>query len=329
MLTEQAKNSLVQSIHEVSQLQGCMIGLYDENQSLVLHSGDRNASAFGKCVVIVEIIENPNLILPFENQSIEIPPSHASEGKLKAELAQAGMSCGFLLLSGLGIAGAAATAPVTGGASILLGVAAWGGFATQSFQCGTGLYRSWMTATGKLQELESIEKDPVYSSILEWVDRADIGFGLLSIGANARNVIRVRQMLKSQLPVNFKTLSKTAQKKVTAESLRRIYDGPGGEKLIREALREAGFNEQAISRHINNLGRSNGFFNYLGGGGKKVIKRNASAVSKLFDKEAKILTESIKAKWLILREDIYVFTLERLQDETKTMVNVNIISTQD
>ncbi len=323
MLTQRARELLVHSIHQNPQFRGCIIGLYDEDQSVTLHTGIRDAPAFRRCSVIVEVSQNTNAIAaPTNDQIVEINPQNSNQGRAWAELAQAGMSCGFTALSVIGAATATAAAPATFGASWLLVYAAWGGTLTSGFQCGTGLYRTFMATTGQLQALQQMENDPFYSSVITLVDRIDLGLGIFSLagaaGAAARSVRSLRNLLR--LPTNFSSLSRNAKKVAIAEALRGIYGTPGGPQSIREALSGAGFAGPEIEQIIARIAR-----------GRAIPLRIQGVTSGILARQAEPLVNSVRSALTDLGEDVFVFGLARAQAATAPdkIVTINIIESQN
>lgn len=329
MLTEQAKNELIRCIHSVPQLQSCMIGLYYSNTSSMLHPGLRGTQGYRNCTVIIEVVENSNITVPQTNQIIETEPQNANSGRAWEELGQAGMSCGFTVLAGFGVAAATTAAPATAGASTVLVVAAWGGLVTSSIQCGNGIFRTYMAASGQLRELQEIETDPFYSTVSDWVNWLGIGFSIVTLTGSIRNLMQLKSLLRNQLPANFRNLSRSAQNRAITRLLRRIYEQPQGEALIRQALREAGIREADINRHLSNIIRSSRDFGRVAARARLGNSGFVNIATNLSQREATHLANSIRGAWASLGENVLVFSLERAQSALAPpplSINVNIIS---
>lgn len=142
MLNSQEKYNLIKSIHGIPMYEGCMIGLYEDVGSELLHGGKKGTSGYMNYLAIVEVQTVDDLSIVFSGKGIEgLSQDAIRNSKVKSELANTGLNCFFAVASGAGIVTTSAASGATGGTSLLLTVAMWGGFVTSTAQCTDGLYK--------------------------------------------------------------------------------------------------------------------------------------------------------------------------------------------
>lgn len=335
MLSLEAQQLLVNAVQKVPSLNGSMVGLHDnyDNLSSLLHGGDKSTQAYFTKFVIVEISSNDSEMLINSLETLAIDPKAAAQQRFSGELGKTLISCGFMGISIAGVMAGAAAEPITGGLSTALVVFAWTNVITSGFQCADGLFKTFMAATGQLDTLRSLESGPGYKVFMEFVSWVDVGASLGTMGVKGFAKGQLIKRLKNQLAVGFNNLSGKAKIREIYKSLQHINKSPEGKQLIRQSLKDAGYDDLKINQFIAQLQHSNGsFVKYVAkGGSAKTYAKNSVIVPDILAKEAEILTKHINEIDLILNKDIDNFVAQKAAESlfnktNKYSITIHIVS---
>jgi hypothetical protein len=118
--------------------------------------------------------------------------SGESNGRFWAELWGMGVSCGGAVVSGVGVVGAVALGPETGGLSLPAAVLLWGGAAASAAQCGVSTYRLGNVVTGREKTNDELDQDARYKTVMYVLD----GIGLVGAGGAIKEVAATNAVLK-------------------------------------------------------------------------------------------------------------------------------------
>ena len=110
-----------------------------------------------------------------------------------SELWGAGISCGGAVVSGVGVVGAGALAPETGGMSLPAAVLLWGGATASAAQCGVSLYRVANVARGQDGINQTMDDSPSYKATMYVLD----GVGLIGAGGAVKEIAATNDALKT------------------------------------------------------------------------------------------------------------------------------------
>jgi len=121
--------------------------------------------------------------------------TQSSQGKnahMLTELWSAGVSCGGAVISGIGVVGAAALAPETGGLSLAGEVLLWSGMTASASQCLVSAYRVGNAATGRESVNQSLDESMTYKTSMYVLD----GVGLIGAGGAIKEFAVTEDVLK-------------------------------------------------------------------------------------------------------------------------------------
>jgi hypothetical protein len=118
--------------------------------------------------------------------------SSGTNSQFWSELWATGVSCTGAVVSGVGVAGAVALAPETGGLSLPSAVLLWGGAAASAGQCAVGLYRFSNVVRDRDDLNESMDKNPEYRATMYVLD----GVGLVGAGGAVKEIAETEAALK-------------------------------------------------------------------------------------------------------------------------------------
>jgi hypothetical protein len=248
--------AMVEKIHRMPALAGCMIGYEGDGQSRLLAQSDRKFPNSLFVAVVIEKIESsdPNVVGELRDFADEPPTAPGStappaivtnRSRLGPELVGASASCTLAVVAGLGVfAGAAAEVP-TAGASSFLVIASWTGFVTGGMECLNGLVRvGAVFASPESNSLERWDQNSIYSTLVLIVDAFGIASSVASLPFAVRNawaiIVRQRAFLASGLTFEALKRMNTLQR---MRAISRIFEEaaktPAGREALVEAAREA------------------------------------------------------------------------------------------
>jgi hypothetical protein len=261
------ENELVRRIRRNPSLSLAGIGYEGGRQSRVLSEPPIPAS--GNLWVVIEettinqdgLAQLEQLLLSAGGPSRTQPTTQQipRESRWGRELVGAGFSCGAMVLAGAAVSAGGAAAPVTGGASVLLSVAAWTGLVTSSLQCGIGLGRLGNEIFNPDQN-DRLDADLTYQRITFGIDLLGVASGIVSAGPmlsrfalrlNARLGGRAAQVLASETAQGLQTATVAANRIERARAVRQVLsEMTDVERLA--LMREAGVG-QAVMRGRDSL----------------------------------------------------------------------------
>jgi hypothetical protein len=125
---------------------------------------------------------------PATNQTSEVHNS-----RFWSELWGAGISCGGAVVSGVGVVGAVALAPETGGMSLPTAILLWGGATASAAQCGVSFYRVTNVARGQDGINQAMDDSPTYKATMYVLD----GVGLIGAGGAVKEIAATNDALKA------------------------------------------------------------------------------------------------------------------------------------
>lgn len=109
------------------------------------------------------------------------------------EWLSAGLNCGVAALAWIGVVGAGAAEPVTGGADTFATVFLWAGAMSASGQCSASVTRVTALETGHASLVKKMDKSPLYGKIMIGLDVV----GIVSVGGAIKDIVKTRDALKA------------------------------------------------------------------------------------------------------------------------------------
>ena len=197
-------------------------------------------------VVDVALLDTSPSIVP------DVPDFVSNKSRATSEFVGAGLSCGFAVVSGIGVfAGAAAEVP-TAGASTVLVVVAWTGFATSAVQCVNGIVRSVVAVEDPdSNSLQQWDDNWYYSNLCLLVDAIGIAAAVVSIPAAAKNFYAVLQRRGAMVTEQALAGMNRAERQATMRlALQQAVRTPEGRAEVMKALRAAGLSEKQAAQTI-------------------------------------------------------------------------------
>lgn len=256
MISEAQLQAIALYIQTVPELRGCRVGHYGWNQSQLLHPGNTLSPNYSILVVIdeynIQSVESPDPALP---PPAPTPEQITNESRVGSELIGVGLSCGLVVVSGVGFVGALAAEGPSLGTSTFLAVAAWAGMATGYAQCLNAIYRtSEAVANPHDNSLELLDNNSWYTNTFFVIDAIGILSGLASINAATR---AIRQLLRNRaaLPSDsaLRAMNRAQRNTAMREAIRRASSDPAARRELVEALQEA-FPDRNIAAMIRSGG---------------------------------------------------------------------------
>jgi hypothetical protein len=241
MVTNEQLASIAKFFKNQNTTAGCLIGFQGNNSSRVLYKGDKEKPNFYERIIVIEEIVHGQAFqikeqnLP-ETPTTEIPNYLSNSSQIIPEAIGASLSCGAMILGGMGIMAAGA---LTGGlATIVLG-AAWIGTMSGSLQCVIGLGRVAETILNPDDNsLQRIDADAAYQAFDWWLDAVGLASMFAAPAAGIWRLLRSRGGLT-----------------MTKEALEKIPRGVRA-KVIKEAferLVQSGMSRSELFKAIEPL----------------------------------------------------------------------------
>lgn len=265
MLPAELLNRMVNRIHSIEQLRGCVIGLYGDRQCQVLHPGYSATPDSGRIAVIIEecILDDPAILE--ENRQWAARPAGSPEdvpspaiatnrSKLGPELLGAGLSCGLTVVSAVGVLGGAAAEIPSAGTSTFLVIVAWTGLVTQGIQCVNGLVRVGAIAFDPEDNtLQRWDENDTYTNSILIVDAIGVVSTLAALPAATRNlfaiIARQRSFASRGLTLEIlKRMNRAERARVIREIMDEASKTPAGRKALMEAAKEAQIGARSLER---------------------------------------------------------------------------------
>ncbi len=275
MITQRQLNIICDAAYEIPELNGCRIGVYENNMCTCGREGIFLSPNYGVVMLIEEL---PTEISTPPTRPIRTPPRTTPEAaqnlngsRVGAELVGTALSCGFAVVSGLEVVGGVAGAPETLGASLALTIAGWTGFITGAIQCGNGIVRSYEAIAyphaDSLQRLDdstdSFFLGLSYSQVSFFVDAIGIGSGAYQMQQRIAALLLRRgalqatgQAVRSSEEVlrGLERMTRMERQAAIREAIQRLGRDAEGRRMLEQMLREGGELTDQQIRNILNYG---------------------------------------------------------------------------
>ncbi|MEW6639438.1 MAG: hypothetical protein AB1586_02965 [Pseudomonadota bacterium] len=177
-----------------------------ENATVLLRIVDAVPQTAGMGVILTDDGQGRRLRPPLRGGAADVVfqiPDHRnptattsafsdSNGHFWAELWGMGVSCTGAVVAGIGVAGAVAAAPETGGLSLPAAALLWGGATASAAQCGVSFYRFGNVVRGRDDINVSLDRDRSYKRAMYILD----GVGLVGAGGAIKEVAATRAALQ-------------------------------------------------------------------------------------------------------------------------------------
>jgi len=183
------------------------------------------------------------------------------ESKLGFELFQMGLSCGATVVAGFVSAGAAAAAPVTGGASGVVSVLVFSGAVATASQCGisSGRVINEIFDPAANDYLDSLAWFEATSNTL---DAISIAGGFASLGQAAQAAIRLSRSSGKSISQVVKGLSRAERKRLAQDLAKYSGKAPTRKQFIRLArqgklpkiIRRQAISQAVLNESLNAVG---------------------------------------------------------------------------
>lgn len=213
VIPERALRLIVQRVHAVPELAGCLVGYHGGGQCRVIgYPSCVTPNSENVAVLIEEVILPP---LPGSDESAPPPvPTRATvtnRSKLGPELIGAGANCGLTVVSALGMAAGVASELPTGGASTFLVIASWSGLAMGGIMCANGLVRVGAALVDLEDDtLQAWDDNRIYVTAMLLVDAIGVAGAVSSLPFAVRELwgITVRLRAFRSLNLSFDALKR-------------------------------------------------------------------------------------------------------------------------
>lgn len=171
-------SALLQAVNSVPELGGAGVVLLANGTTYRL-----KATPPGDMTVVFELRPSPIAATPAHPRTPATNPVH--------EWLSLGFNCGGAVLAWVGVVGTAATAPVTGGQSLWVTGALWGGALATSGACAVSAFRVGAMVTGHDSIDEALDRNKYY----RWTMWSFDAVGLLGAGGAIRDVAETQDAL--------------------------------------------------------------------------------------------------------------------------------------
>jgi len=245
-------DDITDAIHSQPELNGVIIGHYGNGTCSISDTGIPVATAYSQIAVIIEDVDTGDPVsVPTEPVDVgQAPVKITNRSRMWAEFTGAGLTCGCVVLSGVGVAGSAAGEVPSAGTSTFLLVAAWTGLVTSSLQCVNAITRSVVTIRDPDSDSLSVwDQNRIYTVGFLIVDAIGVGAAIVSIGPAVKNLIAVLQRRGGLAATE--TLAKMGRDARAAEiqrALAKASQNPESRKVLEQALKDAGVSARTIRR---------------------------------------------------------------------------------
>lgn len=146
--------------------------------------------------------------------------SKQTESRFYNELLSTGLSCGAAVLSWIVVTGSSAAIPVSGGASTVITVLAYGAATASSLQCGNSVIRLVNeTDLGSPEFNRWLDSQEWYNHTLTALDGISLAGGVASVGATLKTVLQLRKT-GTTYKAALEGLSRQERKRLTEDIIR-------------------------------------------------------------------------------------------------------------
>ncbi len=252
-MSEATLRRLVRMIHEQRELNGVMIGFYGDFQCRLADPGTMVTLNYQQRVVIIEIVEEPasGPISARPVESVAHTPTVVTNGsRIGRELIGAGISCGFTVISALGVAGSAAAEVPSAGTSTFALVVAWAGLVTSSIQCINGIVRTAEAVTNPGgTSLAQWDQNQIYSYSILIVDAVGVGSGLAALPQATRNLLAVLERRGGMVSAQaLASMGREQRAAAIQQALAEASRNPESRAVLEQAIRDAGISARELRR---------------------------------------------------------------------------------
>jgi len=260
MLPTAVRRRIVDAIYSEPELYGCQVGYYGDAMCSVLSDGYTPSVNYMRIVVVVEqtgglsgvTIDDTQVLAPDPTVVDDVPEFISNESRVESELVGAGLSCGFAVISGIGVlAGAAAEVP-SAGTSTALVVVSWIGFATSAVQCVNGVVRSAEALRNPQgHTLQQWDENTIYSTSMLIVDVVGVASAVASLPVATRNLLAVLERRGSMVTAEaLSAMSRAERQAAIRAALQQATRTPEGQREVLQALRAAGLTERQAAQTL-------------------------------------------------------------------------------
>lgn len=259
MLSPATRNRMVAAIYGEEELKGCQIGYYGDGVCSMMEAGMVPSSNFGRILAVVEetlgptgVVVDSALLSTSPTTVPDVPEFASNQSRATSELVGAGLSCGFAVIAGIGVIGGAAAEIPTAGASTVLVVVAWVGFATSAVQCVNGIVRSVEAERNpETNSLQQWDNNQIYSTALLIVDIVGVATAVASLPAATKNLLAVLERRGSLLTAQtLSTMNRVERQAAMRAALAQATRTPEGRAEVLKALRDAGLSEKQAAQTL-------------------------------------------------------------------------------
>jgi hypothetical protein len=261
MLSQAILNRVVTAIKGQAELNGCMIGFHGNGASSILDNGMMPTINWTEKIVLVEQsvvslsdedLVNPRIVgqdSPPDPVFVKTPNFIPNRSRLASEGVGTALSCGFAIISLVGVVGGAVGELPSGGTSTVLVIAGWAGLASSGMQCINGLVRtSTAIANPGDNTLQRWDDNEVYSGLSLLVDGIGIVSGAVTLKASVgslRILLVKRSLLASEEAM--KNMNRAERTIAMAKAITKAAETEEGRVLVVKAMKDVGMNDAQIA----------------------------------------------------------------------------------
>lgn len=251
-LGQESIRRLVRTIYERPELNGTIVGLYDDRSCALASAGNKVALAYWERAVIIEVVPDPADLSASTIETASTKPALVkNSSKLGAELIGVGLSCTFTAASAVGFAGAAAAeVPTLGGATFVAAVA-WTGLVTSGIQCINGIVRvGAIVSDADATTLSEWDENKIYSVSMLVVDAIGLGAGAVSLTNGMRSLLAVLERRGNM--VSAQALASMGRDRRAATIQRALAEASRNpeSRMVLDAAMEEALNSARTARRV-------------------------------------------------------------------------------
>jgi hypothetical protein len=261
-ITETQIRQIVAAIYSISELNQVAVGYYGNNMCRQLSPGSPSSPNYGRRAVILEEtagngvsvrapVAPPTSAIPARTgapTNVEIQQGAQARNTLQAngsrvvpELIGAGLSCGFAVISGIGVFGSVAAEIPTVGASSILAAASYIGFATSSVQCLHGVVRLQEAVRHpNSRSLAELDSQDWYVWTSNVVDAFGVASGVAGLPQASRNLLAILER-RAMIPTasQLAGMNRAGRQAALNSAIEQASRNPETAQAVRQAVAEA------------------------------------------------------------------------------------------
>lgn len=210
-----SKRVLFERIDRLPGLQNARVVYFDGVSFVEMRPHSPMCMAKYKTVVIRKV-KDANEVTNIQHPQT----SKQTESRFYNELLSTGFSCGAAVLSWIVVGGSSAAIPVSGGASTVITILAYGAATASSLQCSNSAYRLYNeTDYGDAKVNQWLDSQDWYNHTTTALDAVSVAGGVASVGATLKAVLNLRAA-GTTLKEALKGLNRQERKRLTEEIIR-------------------------------------------------------------------------------------------------------------